>query len=160
MIKKLFHILGATIFSAIFSISALLLLYWLVLKIYHINILAPQTYKVMSDYWNNDGILYGKDLALLGILAAFIPLNLIVWRKIFHCKLINLLIIPLNWLANIGSGNYKSQDVNIKNLKVEEKKDLEQFVRERIELENKKRPVTDSHAIRREIIEKIEKEKK
>ena len=160
MIKKIFHIFWATIFSAAFSVAALLLLYFLVWNLYHINILNPKTYTVISEYWNNDGVLRGKDLILLSMLVAFIPINFIVWRKIYHSRLLNIIIIPLNWLANLGSKGYKSPDINIKNLKVEEKKDLEQFVNERIALEAKKQPQIDAQAIRREIIEKIEKEKK
>ena len=47
-------------------------------------------------------------------------------------------------------------DVNIKNLKIEEKKTIEQLVQERIELENKKNPKTDTAQFRKEIVEKIE----
>ena len=121
--------------------------------------MSPETYKNIADYWNSDGVLHGNDLLLLSLLLAFIPFNFIVWRKIFCSKLINLIVIPLNWLINLGFKNYKAPNINIKNLKVEERKDLEQFVRERVDIENKKHPQMDSSALRREIIEKIEKEK-
>ena len=68
---------------------------------------------------------------------------------------------PLNWLANRGLDKYSGgmPEVNIKNLKIEEKKTLEQLVQERIELENKKNPQkTDSSEFRKESVEKIENE--
>ena len=70
----------------------------------------------------------------------------------------NLITKPVNWLANLGMDKYSGgmPEVNIKNLKIEEKKTIEQLVQERIELENKKNPKTDTAQFRKEIVEKIE----
>jgi hypothetical protein len=70
-----------------------------------------------------------------------------------------LITTPLGWIASLGIGEYKAPVINIKNLKVEEKKTLEQVVQERIDIEKKKNPQPDSGKFRQDIIEKIEEEK-
>ena len=72
----------------------------------------------------------------------------------------NLIMKPLSWFANRGLDKYSGgmPEVNIKNLKIEEKKTIEQLVQERIELENKKNPQANSAEFRKEIVEKIENE--
>ena len=70
----------------------------------------------------------------------------------------SLLTKPLNWLANLGSDKYKIKNVNIKNLKIEEKKTIEQVIQERLEEENKKNKQNspgDAGNFRKKIIEKI-----
>ena len=66
----------------------------------------------------------------------------------------------MNLIANRGLDKYSGgmPEVNIKNLKIEEKKTLDQLVKERIELENKKNPLADAAEFRKEIVEKIENE--
>jgi hypothetical protein len=53
-----------------------------------------------------------------------------------------------------------ARSVNIKNLKIEEKKTLEQIVQERLEVENKKVKTPDSADFRQKIVEKLEEELK
>ena len=66
-------------------------------------------------------------------------------------------MVPLNWLANLGI-NQNISNVNIKNLKIEEKKTIDQIVKERIELENKKIEHKDSAEFRKKIVKKLEEE--
>ena len=73
-----------------------------------------------------------------------------------------LITVPLNKIVNSGLDNYKAPDVNIKNLKIEEKKTLEQVVQERLEAEKKKNQSqnTANSDFRKKIIEQIEENKK
>lgn len=159
MIKKLFHILFAIIFSALFSAVLVAAFYYLYLYVYRINIILPQTYDFIVQYWNSGKVLSGQDLLMLFGLVVLVILNLCGWWYIYHCKLMKVLTVPLNWLGNLSFMEYKTPNVNIKNLKVEEKKSLEQIVQERIDVEKKKNPQPDSGKFRQDIIERIENEK-
>lgn len=159
MVKKLFHILFAIILCALFSAVLVVAFYYLYLHIYRINIILPQTYAFIAQYWNSGKVLSGHDLIMLFGFVVLVIVNFCGWWYISHCKLMKLLTVPLNWLANLGFGEYKTPNVNIKNLKVEEKKTLEQIVQERIDVEKKKNPQPDSGKFRQDIIERIENEK-
>ena len=160
MIKKLFHIIFAIIFSATFTAAVVAVLYYAYKHFYHINILAPKTYKNISAYWNSGAVLNGKDLLMLFGIFSLIPINLLGWWFIYHCKFVNLILTPLNWFGNFGTKEYKAPDINIKNLKVEEKKTIEQLVNERIEIEKKKAPQVKPSHFRQDIIAQIEKNRK
>ena len=73
-----------------------------------------------------------------------------------------LITVPLNKIVNSGLEGYKAPDVNIKNLKIEEKKTLEQVVQERLEVEKKKSQLQSAanSDFRKKIIEQIEENKK
>jgi len=163
MIKKFFHFI--CFIAAGLGWSALL---GLIYKIgfayfYHIDILSPKTYKVFSLYWNSGGVLKQKDLLMFFILFLYIPLCCFGWYKFYYFKFATLVTKPLNWLANLGSGKYQVKDVNIKNLKVEEKKSIEQIVQERLDQEKKKNEQSsagEAGDFRKKIIEKINEGKK
>lgn len=157
MIKKLFHIIFALIFSAAFTALVVVAFYYAYRHFYRINILTPKTYRNIAAYWNSGATLTGNDLLMLFGIFSMLPLNLLGWWFIFHCKFTNLLTGPLAWLNNLGAKDYKAPDINIKNLKVEEKKSLEQLVNERIELEKKKNLTNGFGQFRQDIIAQIEK---
>lgn len=162
MIKKYLHYFCVLLAGSLTS-ALLLLLYWQAFNFfYHINIFSVQTYKLLADYWNGGGTLKAGDLLMILIFISYFPLAFYLWRKLAKYKYLNLLTTPLNWLSNYGLGKYSGgmPEVNIKNLKIEEKKTIEQLVKERIELENKKNPKKDTSEFRKEIIEKIENEVK
>ncbi len=119
----------------------------------------PQTYASILAYWNSGATLRGEDLLmLLGIFMA-VPINLAAWYIIYHMQFAPLITTPLGWLGSLGIGKYKAPVINIKNLKVEEKKTLEQVVQERIDIERKRYPQPDTGKFRQDIVEKIEVEK-
>jgi len=159
MIKKTFHLLFALFFSAAWGILLGLAYYGVFLFAYDTNILSPRTYKMIADYWNSGGIIKTGDAVMLLCLFSYIPLFLFGCCKIFRFKFLKLLTVPLNWLSNLGLGKYAEgmPEVNIKNLKVEEKKTIDQLVQERIEQENKKTEAeANANTLRKDIIEKIE----
>lgn len=161
MIKKTLHYVCALIAGAWWS-ALLLLLYRLIFFYgYQIDILSPLTYASISNYWNNGGVLKSGDIfMILGILT-YLPIVIFGWRFLWKYHYMNLIMTPLTKISNLGLDKYSGgmPEVNIKNLKIEEKKTLEQLVQERIELENKKNPQkTDSAEFRKEIVEKIENE--
>ena len=161
MIKKTLHYICALIACAGWS-ALLLLLYRLIFFYgYQIDILSPLTYASIRNYWNNGGVLKSGDIfMILGILT-YLPIVILGWRFLWKYHYMNLIMTPLTKISNLGLDKYSGglPEVNIKNLKIEEKKTLEQLVQERIELENKKNPQkTDSAEFRKEIVEKIENE--
>ncbi len=160
MVKKSLHYLCVLIAGALWS-AALLLLYWQVfLFCYQINILSLHTYASIRNYWNDGGVLKSSDIFMLLGIFSYLPIVLLGWRVLAKYKYMNLIMKPLSWFANRGLDKYSGgmPEVNIKNLKIEEKKTIEQLVQERIELENKKNPQANSAEFRKEIVEKIENE--
>lgn len=163
MIKKFFHFI--CFIAAGLGWSALLIFIYKIgfAYFYHIDILSPKTYKIFSVYWNSGGVLKQKDLLMIFLMLLYIPLCFFGWYKFYYFKFMNLITKPLNWLVNIGSNKYQVKDVNIKNLKVEEKKSIEQIVQERLDQEKKKNEqasVGDAGDFRKKIIEKINEGKK
>lgn len=163
MIKKILHFICFVI--ACIGLAVLLgLIYKIAFtQFYHIDVLSPKTYHTFSVYWNNGGVLQQKDLWMFVLLFLYFPICFFGWYKFYHFKFMTLLTKPLNWIVNIGSKNYQVKDVNIKNLKVEEKKSIEQIVQERLEKENKKneqKSLAEAGDFRKKIIEKIKNESK
>lgn len=131
------------------------------LLLFKINPLSSSTYRGFSEYWNRGGVLQGKDIFMLLTIFAYLPLCVYGCYKLYHYKYMRLLTIPLSKLVNRGLDDYVAPEVNIKNLKIEEKKTLEQIVQERIEQE-KKRSQSENNPIdfRKKIIEQINEAKK
>lgn len=160
MIKKLFHILFAIVFCAVFTAVVVAAFYQAYMYFYRINILSPKTYRNIAAYWNSGATLKSNDLLMLFGIFCVVPINLVGWWVIYHLKYANLWFKPIAWLGSFGTKDYAAPDVNIKNLKVEEKKTIEQLVNERIELEKKKTPNLEVGHFRQDIIEKIEENRK
>ncbi len=162
MIKKIFHFLcfiaaGAGWTALLGFIYKIGFAYF-----YHIDILSPQTYKIFSVYWNSGGVLRQKDLLMMLLMFLYFPLCFFGWYKFYYFKFTTLVTKPLNWLANLGSSKYQVKDVNIKNLKIEEKKSIDQIVQERLEKEKKKNEQNSSGNagdFRQKIIKKINESK-
>jgi len=131
------------------------------LLLFKIDPLAIGTYKGLSEYWNRGGVLKGKDIVMLLTIFAYLPLCAYGCYKLYHYKYMRLLTVPLNKILNSGYDDYVAPDVNIKNLKIEEKKTLEQIVQERLEQEKKKNQSEGNPAdFRKKIIEQINEGKK
>lgn len=162
MIKKIFHYICVLIAGILWSAFLALLFQQLFFLAYHINLLNPRTYKIFSAFWNGGGVLSGKDVMMLCSLLLYLPICFYGWYKIYHYKFMRLITVPLNKIVNSGLEGYKAPDVNIKNLKIEEKKTLEQVVQERLEAEKKKNQAQSiaNSDFRKKIIEQIEENKK
>ena len=162
MIKKIFHYICVAVSGILWSILLGFIFQQLFFLVYNINLLNPRTYRIFSAFWNNGGVLHGKDILMLCSLLLYLPICIYGWVKLSHYKFMRLITVPLNKIANAGLDNYKAPDVNIKNLKIEEKKTLEQLVQERLDKENKKNHTQNqgSSDFRKKIIEQIEENKK
>jgi len=162
MIKKMFHYICVISAGIIWSIALGLIFQQLFFWVYNINLLNPQTYKIFYAFWNGGGVLRGKDVVMLCSLLLFLPVCIYGWYKLWSYKYMRLITVPLNKIFNSGFENYRAPDINIKNLKVEEKKTLEQIIDERLEKEKKKNQSqqADSADFRKKIIEQIEQNKK
>ncbi len=162
MIKKIFHYVCVLIFGILWSVILGAVFQQLFFWVYHINLLNPQTYQIFAAFWNSGGVLSGKDVMMLCSLLLYLPICFYGWYKLYHYKFIRLITVPLNKIANSGLNDYKAPDINIKNLKIEEKKTLEQVVQERLDAEKKKNQSTSagSSDFRKKIIEQIEENKK
>jgi hypothetical protein len=155
MIKKFFHILCVLFFG-----SLLCLLLWFLYAlcfavIYKVDLLSPLTFQRFSKFWNSGQTLSLRDTLMMMLLFTYFPFCLFVFYKLSKYKFINLLIKPFEWWQNRTLRNYKEVSVNIKNLKIEDKKTIEQVVQERLEKEKKKIKQPAKDDIRKNIIEKI-----
>ena len=163
MIKKIFHYICVVVFGILWSavLGALfMLLFYYECKSGFVDF---SKYQNFSEYWSvKGGALYGNDFLMIFSMLLYFPLCIYGWFKLAHYKFMRLITVPLNKIANSGLDNYRPPDVNIKNLKVEEKKTLEQIVQERLEKEKKKNPTQNagSSDFRKIIIDKIEENKK
>ena len=162
MIKKTFHFicfLLATIFFAVLLAVMYQQIFWFIIKI---DIFSPYTYKLLSDFWNKGGLLRIRDVMVILSVISYFPLLIFISYKLYHFKYMKLIIVPLEYIANRGieKHNELMKDVNIKNLKIEEKKTIEQLVQERIEIENKKQESSETNDFRKNLKEKIENNKK
>lgn len=157
MIKKLLHFICVIVACIIWCAMLVGIVYSVIYLVYQTTPLA--FYHGLSRFWNNGNVLHGKDLAIIFMVLAFIPLFLYGCCKLYGYKYMKLLTVPLNKIFNSGFEGYVAPDVNIKNLKIEEKKSLEQIVQERIDMEKKKSPVGNSADFRKQIISKIQETK-
>lgn len=162
MIKKIFHLICFILATVLLSVLLAIIyqqLFWFIARI---DIFAPATYKLFADFWNQGGTLKAKDVMFILSIISYFPLISLIIYKLYHFKYMKLIIIPLEYIANRGIEKHKAQmkDVNIKNLKIEEKKTIEQLVQERIEIENKKQENSEINNFRKNLNEKIEKQKK
>lgn len=161
MMKKFLHFLCFAVASAIWMFVLAMVLRLGMVFTFGVDPLAPETYTGFIGYWNSDAVLKGKDILMLLIIIAFFPICSLGCFKLYHYKYMRLLTVPLNKIFNYGLDGYSAPDVNIKNLKIEEKKTLEQIVRERLNEEKKKNQQTNSATeFRKSIIEKISEAKK
>ncbi len=159
MIKKLFHLI-CVLFFGIVSCVLLWLVYTLTFAlIYRIDLLSMQTYVRISQFWNSGGVLSWKDTFMVLALSTYLPFCLFIFYRLYQFKFINILIKPFEWWQNRTLRNYCEVSVNIKNLKIEDKKTIEQVVQERLEKEKGKIKNTNKEDLRKNIIEKINQQK-
>ena len=132
MIKGILHIVCVLLFGSAFSI-----LLWLVYALVFfltsgINLLSPQTYSAVSNYWNEGRVLSAADTVRAVLLLTYFPLCLLMFYGLSKFRFLKLITKPYEWLQNRTLRNYTEVSVNIKNLKVEDKKTIEQVVQERL----------------------------
>lgn len=157
MIKKLLHILCVIFFGSVLC-ALLWVLYVLIFSlVYGVNLVDMQTYQRISQFWNAGGILSWSDTFMILVLVSYLPLCLLIYYRLNKYKFLNLLIKPFEWWQNRTLRNYREVSVNIKNLKIEDKKTIEQVVQERLEKEKKKIKQPNKDELRKNIIEKITK---
>lgn len=157
--KKFFHCICVIVFGILWVVASALLFRLVFLLCYRIDILAPKTYRALAAYWNKGGVLRGMDLLMLFGIVIYFPICAYGLHKLFHFRFLKILTVPLNWIANYGVNHYQTPNVNIKNLKVEEKKSLEQIVQDRLNEEKKKSENAQPVNFRKKIIEEIEENK-
>ena len=161
MIKKIFHYVCAIVAGLLWSIVLGGVFVVFFMFVYRINLLNPNTYIKISEYWNSGRTISMADALKFLSLFFYFPICIYGWIKLAHYKYMRLITVPLNKIANAGLDDYKAPDVNIKNLKIEEKKTLEQIVQERLEQEKKKQGQSAASSdFRKIIIDKIEENKK
>ncbi len=159
MIKKLFHIFCVLIFGSVLCVLLWLFYALIFAYTYKIDLLSPQTFILISQFWNGGGILNFNDVLMMLALMSYVPCCLLIFYKLSRFKFLTLLTIPYEWWQNRTLRDYKEVSVNIKNLKVEDKKTIEQVVQERLEKEKGKIKQPNKDDIRKNIIEKINAQK-
>ncbi|MBP5353110.1 MAG: hypothetical protein J6Y91_05030 [Alphaproteobacteria bacterium] len=161
MLKKILHLFCVLISGVAWTAMLAGLLYFGFNALYGLDLFSKQTYQIFESFWNNGGVLTAKELLTLLVIILVLLLCLFGWKKMYNFKYMKLLTVPLNWFANRGFNDYQGMTaVNIKNLKVEEKKTIDQIVQERLEQERRKESnQSKERDFRSAIIEKIEQEK-
>ena len=157
MIKKIFHLLCVFIACCCWCALLIGIVQAIIMLAYHTTPLA--FYNSFTQFWNNGNALRGKDLGIVFLVIAVVPICIYGWYKLYYFKYLKLLTVPINKFFNRGYNHYVAPEVNIKNLKIEEKKSLEQIIQERLDKEKKKNPPQSSTDFRRQIIEKINESK-
>lgn len=158
MIKKFFHYVCVIIASGLWIALLAGLASSAVMLIYHTTPLI--FYQKLALFWNQGNVIHGRDLIFIMTIILLIPLCFYGLYRLYHFKYLKLLTVPLNKLLNGKFDGYVAPDVNIKNLKIEEKKTLDQFIKERLDLEKKKTQTGSSTDFRQEIIRKIQESEK
>lgn len=158
MIKKFFHYICVLVACVLWTALLAGLIQIVILVFYHTDPFV--FYNSLVNFWNRGYVLRGIDLAIVAAILLMVPLCFYGWYKLYHFKYMKLLTVPLNKFFNRGFEGYVAPDVNIKNLKVEEKKTLDQFIQERLDQEKKKTKSNNASDFRKEIIEKIQETKK
>ena len=157
MIKTVLHYVCFVIAGILWIIFLALILKLAMLIFFKIDPFSPATYSGIINFWNNGGVLTGKDVLMFLICLLCLPLCFYGIRKLYKYQYIRLITTPLNKIMNHGLNDYVAPEVNIKNLKIEEKKTLEQAVQERLAEEKKKnKQAANAGEFRKNIIEKIE----
>lgn len=159
MIKKILHTFCVLSFGSVFCVGLWLVYALIFYFVYGIDILSAQTYSRFSDFWNGGGVLNANDTVMVLLLFTYFPLCLFVFYRLSKYKFLNMIIKPYEWLQNRSLRNYREVSVNIKNLKVEDKKTIEQVVHERLEKERGKVKQPNKDELRKNIIEKINQQK-
>lgn len=159
MIKKILHILCVFAFGSVFCALLGLVYVFAFAAIYKIDILSAQTYLRISKFWNSGGTLNTQDTIMIAVLLLYFPLCLLIFYKLRNFKFLKLLTEPYEWWQNRTLRNYREVSVNIKNLKIEDKKTIEQVVQERLEKERGKIKQPNKDELRKNIIEKINEQK-
>lgn len=158
MIKSFFHYVCVIIASGLWIALLTGLVSGAIMLIYHTTPLI--FYQKLALFWNQGNVIHGRDLIFIMTIILSVPLCFYGLYRLYHFKYMKLLTVPLNKIFNSGFDNYVAPDVNIKNLKIEEKKTLDQFIKERLDLEKKKNQTAGATDFRKEIIEKIQKSEK
>ena len=157
MIKKFLHFLCVIVACALWLFLLVGITQLVISVAYQTTPIA--FYRSFLRFWESGNALHGKDISIVLMVVCFIPLCFYGWYKLCYYKYMKLLTVPLNKIFNRGYNDYVAPDVNIKNLKVEEKKTLEQIVQERLDLEKKKNPPSATTDFLKPIIEKIRETK-
>lgn len=140
--------------------ALLWLLYALIFSMtYGIDLLSVQTFISIASFWNGGGVLNANDVLMMLALLSYIPCCIIIFVMLGKFKFLRLITGPFEWWQNRTLRNYREISVNIKNLKVEDKKTLEQVVQERLEKEKGKIKQPNKDELRKNIIEKINDQK-
>ena len=159
MIKKILHILCVIFFGSLLCVLLWFLYALCFALIYQINLLSIDTFLRISRFWNAGGVLTVKDTIMMILLISYAPFCFFIFYRLSKYSFIRLIVAPFEWWQNRILKNYREVSVNIKNLKVEDKKTIEQVVQERLEMEKKKVKQPDKDALRKNIIEKINNQK-
>lgn len=161
MFKKLLSLTKFIIIGVLWTIVFLWGSRFLLVYIWHFDILSKKQWVVIAGYWNNNGVImqlsdYMFFLTLLLLLVVWV----IGWRWFSKISYSKLLLGPLNYVLNYRLKKYETDEerVVIKNMNVGEKLSVEDLIQERIKSE-KHLESKESEQLRRNISEKIIKRK-
>lgn len=157
MLKKLLRVLKAVIIGLIWTAAFFYICRVLLIYVWHFDIFSRNQWIVISGYWNNNGVIMSaSDYLFFLTLFALMIVWVLGWRVFYKMNYLKFLLAPVNFIINYQLNKYESDDtrVVIKNLKVAEKKSVEDIIQERMKQE-KASEVKESQQLRKNISEKI-----
>lgn len=157
MIKKIWRFIKFLTLSAIWTYVFLGTARFAMWKIWKFDIFSLKQWKVISDYWNNNGVISGaSDFSFFIVLIIVFVLWILGISRVNKIKYRNLFLKPLEYFANREIKKYENIDTHvvIKNISVGEKMTIEDVIKDRIKQE-KANVAKDADALRKNISEKI-----
>ncbi len=157
MFKSIIKLLRNLIIGAVWTYLFALFSRWLLIYIWHFDILYKKQWIVVKGFWNNNGVIAGSsDYMLLLTMLILLIVWVIGWKKLCKVNYVKLALKPINYIADYGISKYEAEDkhVTIKNLKVGEKITVEDVIQARIKEENSHQD-KEADSLRKSISEKI-----
>jgi len=135
MLKKFlkfikFFLVG-TVWSYLFIYASLIF----TIKIWNFNYLSLSSWKIISSFWNQGGIIkQPKDYGLFAVLVALIPLWLLGWRFFYKKNFTAMLLAPIVWYNKRQLAKYDKGTARIvlKNLGTTQKIDPKEFIENKL----------------------------
>ncbi|MBQ7303380.1 MAG: hypothetical protein IJW75_00475 [Alphaproteobacteria bacterium] len=157
MIKKIARAVKHVILWFVWTVLFINLSRIIIYYIWKFNILSLKQWKMIKQYWDNNGVISGfSDISFFIALILVFVIWFIGMRKVNKIKYGQLLLKPIEYFANKEIKKYENIDTHvvIKNISVGEKISIEDVIKDRINQE-KANSVKGAEELRKNVIEKI-----
>lgn len=157
MIKKLWRMIKFLTLTTIWTVAFLGMSRAIMRLVWKFDILSIKQWKVIAEYWNNNGVISGWfDIGFFIVLIIVFVIWIWGIRRVNKIKYGRILLKPIEYFSNREIKKYENIDTHvvIKNISVGEKMTIEDVINDRIKQE-KSNVAKDADALRKSISEKI-----